>query len=106
MATTDRITVTLIPLFEARMPRNPNAFYLTYVFRTESGEFVYCNGSGPLRAGHYSEDLNAAVQDVRGAFGKPGWYTLGRRRKATVTRNERGTLQLVELERVNEKERA
>ena len=103
----DRFQVTLIPLFEARVPNRPYALHLNYAFKTTAGEFVYSFGRGPLKAAQYSEDLAAKVQDVRNAFTKPGWYTLGRPRKATVERNAKGYLQLVSIdERPNEMERA
>lgn len=108
-AMTDRFHVTLAPLFEARESQkagnNFGLYSLTYAFKTKDGESVYAFGCAALRAGHYSEDLTARVQDVRNAFGKPGWYTLGRCRPATVERNAKGFLVLVSIdERADAKE--
>jgi hypothetical protein len=100
----ERFEVTLKPLFEARVSRRPYALSLEYAFQTtDGGEMVYAFDRSALRAAQYSEDLNSPAPDVRNAFTRPGWYTLGRNRKATVERNDRGYLRLVSLERANTK---
>jgi hypothetical protein len=81
----ERREATLKALFEARVPRrNDYALSLNYAFMTTGGTPVYAFDRGVLRAGHYSEDLNSPTPDIRGAFTRPGWYTLGRPRKATI----------------------
>jgi hypothetical protein len=81
----ERREATLKALFEARVPRrNDYALSLNYAFMTTGGTPVYAFDRGVLRAGHYSEDLSSPTPDIRGAFTRPGWYTLGHPRKATI----------------------
>lgn len=80
----ERREATLKALFEARVPRYEYALSLNYAFQTTGGTPVYAFDRGALRAGHYSEDLNSPTPDIRGAFTRPGWYTLGHPRKATI----------------------
>lgn len=101
----DRFEVTLKPLFEARVPRKTYALTLDYAFQTTDGAMVYAFDRHALKAAQYSEDLSSPAPDVRNAFTKPGWYTLGQPRKATVERNDKGYLRLVNIERANTKER-
>jgi hypothetical protein len=80
----ERREATLKALFEARVPRYEYALSLNYAVRTTGGTPVYAFDRGALRAGHYSEDLSSPTPDIRGAFTRPGWYTLGHPRKATI----------------------
>lgn len=101
-----RLTVTLVALFEARQIVNrPNALYLHYAFLTTDDVAVHSYGSVPLKAAHYSENLSAPVQDVRNAFVRPGWYTLGKERAAVVEWTG-GYWRLVSLEDAKSKEGA